>query len=201
MLNLSATERAIQTLLKDGTPRWASHPHEYRNFVREEFQREKEMSDFQVRSYRWEDQEILSDKKARIVNILHTRDFLSRLRNNGVQCATFYCGLPDTAGLHAVVPGYEQLGYLYICYVQVPYMCEWSVLRLDAHRLPAGEEYRGWRTVLCRLVEERVLSEEKAHEIFGEPCSGIVSRRYRQSLYFARNHGRGDIVCQTKRLN
>lgn len=199
MLNLTATERAIKNLLKDGTPRWVSHPHEFANFAREEYQREKEQSDFQVRSYRWHDQEMLTDEKARIVNIMHSRDFLRKLRENGVQCATFYCGLPDTAGLWAVVPGYEQLGHLYICYIQIPYMCEWSVLRLDAHHLPSGEKYRGWRTVLCRLIEEKVLTEEKAHEIFGEPCSGIVSSRYRNSLFFARNSARprGEKECLT----
>lgn len=188
--NYRATERAIQALLRDGTPRWVSHPWEYRNFVREEFQREKEKSDAQVQSYRWHDQEALTDKKARLVNILHAREFMRRLHNNGVQCFTHYAGMPDTAGLWAVVPGYERLGHLYICYIQVPYMAEWSVLRLDAHKLPSGEEYRGWRTALCRLIEEGVLSESKAHEIFGEPTSGPVSLRYRRSLYYARNFAR-----------
>lgn len=183
-----ATERAIQRMLKDGTPDWVSHPNDYRNFVHEEFQREKEMSDFAVRNFRMEDEDILTDRKRRLVNIIHIREFLRRLHTNGVQCFTTYAGMPDTAGLWAVVPGYEQLGHLYICYVQIPYMCEWSVLKLDAHGLPAGEEYRGWRTALWRLIEEGVLTEQKAHQIFGEPCSDSIARRYRQSLYWLRNH-------------
>jgi len=71
--------------------------------------------------------------------------------------------------------------------LQVPACFEWSVLRLDHRGLPNGEAYRGWRTVLSQLILKGIISEQKAHEIFGRPVDGPVSRRYRQTMYWFRN--------------
>jgi hypothetical protein len=62
-------------------------------------------------------------------------------------------------------------------------MIEWSVLRLDDHGIANGEEYRGWRTVVSQLILKGVLTEKRAHEIFGRPTDSIVSRKYRQRLW------------------
>ena len=184
--DLKTTRESIKQLLANGTPDWFSHPEDYKNYVRESFQAEKEQSDSLVANYKMDDQELLIDFKARMVNPMRSRDFIKKLRDNNIKCFTMDCGLPGTVGLWCAVPTKHGEDAKYICFIQVPAMFEWSILRLDAHNLPAGERFRGWRTVLFRLIEEDVLTEEQAHKIFGKPTESIVSRRYRRNLRLLR---------------
>lgn len=184
------TQETIKKMLADGTPDWFTHPEDYKNFVKESFQAEKEQSDLLVAGYKMEDQDLLTDVKARMVNPMRSRDFIQKLRDNGVKCFTIDCGLPGTVGLWCALPTQHGQDAKYICFIQVPAMFEWSVLRTDRHGLPAGEKYRGWRTVLFRLIEENVLTEQQAHKIFGKPTEGVVSRRYRRNLRLLRARDR-----------
>lgn len=185
--DLTTTRETIKQLLAGGTPDWVKHPADYKNYAKEAFAAEKENSDRQVSQYKIEDQEELIDFKARNVNLMSTFDFVKKLRDNGVKCFMVYNGLPGTVGLWAVVPTFHGIDVRYICFMQIPAQIEWSVLHLDEHHLPAGESYRGWRTVLSQLIQKGVLTEEKAHQIFGRPTDSIVSRRYRRTLYGFRN--------------
>ena len=185
--NVKKTREAIKQLLWNGTPDWYKRPQDYKNFARETFLAEKETSDNLVKQYRMEGQEDLTNRKARCINPISTREFIATLRRNGVRCFTIDNGMPQTVGLWAYRPDYELLGPLAICYLQIPAMIEWSVLRLDAHSLPAGEALRGWRTVLSQLISKGILTEERAHAMFGAPVDGSVSRRYRRTLSQYRN--------------
>jgi len=186
--DFKTTRETIQKLLANGTPNWVKWPEDYKAFAKEEMAREKEVSDLMASSYKMPDQEILTDKKARLVNIMHGRDFVQKLRDNGVKCFTFDNGMPSTVGLWAVKPGTEEA--VYICFMQIPYMSEWSVLRVDKHGVPWGEEYRGWRTVLCQLILKEILTEEQAHKIFGKPALNRISRVYRRTLWQFRNQNK-----------
>ena len=179
----STTRDSIKQLLAGGTPDWVKHPEQYKNFVKESFAAEKEMSDQQVESYKMDNQDLLSDEKPRKVHAIATRDFIKKLRDNGVRCFTVDNGLAGTVGLWAA----RGTQMVYVCYLQIPAQYEWSVLRLDAHNLPNGERFRGWRTVLMQLIVKDILTEEKAHKIFGKPTGGIVSSLYRKTLWFRRN--------------
>lgn len=181
--DIKTTRESIKALLANGTPDWYKHPEEYRALVRESFQAEKEQSIDQVREYRMDGQEILTDEKPRKVNIITTRDFVKKLRDNGVKCFTVDNNFKNTVALWAA-RGQEMT---YVAYLQVPAMYEWSVLRLDEHQLPNGEKFRGWRTVLSQLIVKDILTEEKAHQIFGKPAGGHVSSRYRRTLWLKRN--------------
>jgi hypothetical protein len=184
--DITTTRESIKELLAHGTPDWIRFPHDYKEFVKESFAAEKENSDRQVAQYRMDDQELLTDAKPRMVHIITTWDFVKKLKDNGIKCFTFNNPLmPQTVGLWARPKYSGQI--VYVAYMQVPCMYEWSVLRLDRHGLPNGEDYRGWRTVLVQLIEKEVLTEQEAHRIFGPPTDGIVSRRYRRSLYDYRN--------------
>jgi hypothetical protein len=185
--DMKTTQESIKQLLAGGTPDWVKHPEDWKNYAKEAFAAEKEISDKQVMGYRIDDQEELVDFRARNVNIISTRDFIKKLRDNGVRCFTIYNGLPGTIGLWAVVPTTHGMDVRYIAFLQIPAMIEWSVLRVDRHGLPNGEDYRGWRTVVSQLIRKEVLTEERAHEIFGRPTDSIVSRRYRRTLYGYRN--------------
>jgi hypothetical protein len=182
--DLKTTRESIKQLLADGTPDWIRFPEDYKAFVKESFQEEKEISDSLVAQYRMDDQELLTDQNPRMINILTTIEFYKRLKNNGVRCFTVDNGMAGTVALWAIPKFTNEAKY--IAFLQVPCMYEWSVLRLDRHGLPNGEDYRGWRTVLCQLILKDVLTEEEAHRIYGKPL-GAVSRRYQSTLYNFRN--------------
>lgn len=183
--NLAKTKKSIQDILKFGTPRWVTNPEEYKNFALETIQEEKEISNDMVKSYRMEDEAILTNSVARKVNAISTRDFIRKLRANGVRCFTIDNGMPGTVGLWCMRP--NAADPIYVCFCQIPWMYEWSLLRLDEHGLPAGERFRGWRTVLSQLIVKKVLSEKRIHEIFGKPTESINGRRYRETLFNYRN--------------
>jgi hypothetical protein len=184
--DMKTTQATIKTLLANGTPNWVKWPEDYKNFVKESFQAAKEESDSQVAGYKMEHQDILTNAKARKVNAISTRDFIQKLRQNGVKCFTVDNGFPpQTIALWAILPNTHKLQY--ICYLQVPAMYEWSILKVDRHGLPAGEDFRGWRTVLIQMITKKVLTETKAHQIFGKPTDSEVSLLYRESLFYIRN--------------
>ena len=183
--DLRTTRESIKSMLANGTPDWYRFPQDYKAFVKESFAAEKEASDAQVAQYKMDGQEELTNADARKVNPMGTRDFIHKLRSNGVRCFTVDNGMAGTVALWAATSLSDET--VYVAYCQIPAMYEWSVLRLDRHGLPAGEDFRGWRTVLAQLIVKGVLTEAKAHEIFGKPTDGLVSRRYRQTLYDFRN--------------
>lgn len=183
--NRKATNETIKKILANGTPHWVRFPHEYKSYVKESFAAEKQQSDELVAQYRLEGQDELTDFKARYVNIKQTIDIINTLRKNGVKCFTIDNGLEGTIALWAQKPGNKD--YVYVTYIQIPFCPEWDILRLDRHDLPAGLDYRGWRSMMVELVKKEVLTEERAHEIFGKPVEGRVSRFYRRNLYDYRN--------------
>jgi hypothetical protein len=208
--NLARAVKNVKELLKDGVPRWASHPREFKNWALECYLRDKEISDAQVAEYRLEDQDVFSNSKA-IGLMMGSRAFIKKLRDNGVRCFTYQVPpgpetppeMVNTVGLWAEIPsekgiGHEYQGHRhqYICYMDIPSMYEWSLARLDKHNLAIGEKHRGWRTVLSQLILKKVLTETQAHKIFGEPC-GQRSKIYRRTMHKFRN---GRIKPNDRRL-
>lgn len=189
--DLSTTQDSIQKILAGGTPNWVSHPEEYRNFVRESFAAEKEISDEMSEKYQMEDQAALTNRKARMVNSMSTDNFIKKLRQNGIKCFTVYNGLQGTVALWCLPPRQLQKAR-YVCFLQVPAMWEWSVLKVDRHNVPQGEAFRGWRTVLAELIRTEILTEYQAHQIFGYPSHNPVFSRYHQTLWEIRNGKRYD---------
>jgi hypothetical protein len=186
--NLKTTTATIKKLLADGTPDWFKHPLDYKNFVAEGRQYDREISIKQVIGYRMEDQDLLIDESPRKVNVMASRLFVRKLRQNGIKCFTIYNGLAGTVGLWACPPNSDQMRY--VAFIQIPYMYEWSVLRLDKNMLPDGEKFRGWRTVIAQLIIREILTEKQANRIFGRATDSAVSRRYRKSLCLFRNRDR-----------
>lgn len=184
--DLKRTRETIQKLLAGGTPNWVKWPKDYRAMAQEALLADKEVSDKMASRYKMEDQELLLNEVARKVNPIGTRDFIDKLRKNGVACYTIDNGFPpSTVALWAFKPGTDHV--IPVCYLQVPAMYEWSVLRLDKRGLPNGEAYRGWRTVESELIKKGIVSEARADEIFGKVVDGEVSRRFRRDMYWLRN--------------
>jgi hypothetical protein len=188
--DIATTQDSVQQLLAGGTPDWVKHPLDYKNFVRESFAAEKEISDEMSERYKMEDQEDLTNAAARMVNPMSTRDFIAKLRANGIKCFTVDNGFPPKTVALWCIPLGQHARARYICYLQVPAQWEWSVLKVDHHGKPIGEDYRGWRTVLIQLIEKEILTEESAHNIFGKPSTNSVFSRYWRSLWEHRNYKR-----------
>lgn len=184
--DLKTTRETIKKLLAGGTPNWVKWPKDYKAFAQEQYLADREVSATMTRRYKMEDQELLLNEEARKVNPIRTRDFIDKLRKAGVKCYTIDNGFPPaTVGLWAFKPGTDHV--VPVCYLQVPAMVEWSVLRLDKRGMPNGESYRGWRTVEVQLVEKGIVSEAQAHRIFGYPVDGPVSRKFRRNMFWFRN--------------
>lgn len=184
--DLKTTRETISKLLAGGTPNWVKWPKDYRAYAQEAILADREVSEKMTRRYRMEDQELLLNEIARKVNPIRTRDFVSKIRRAGVKCYTIDNGFPpSTVALWAFKPGTDHV--VPVCYLQVPAMYEWSVLRLDKRGLPSGEAYRGWRTVESELIKKGIVSEARANEIFGKVVDGPVSRRFRRDMFWFRN--------------
>lgn len=158
----------------------------------EEYHKWHERNVTDKKKYRWDHQEEF--KTQREGRILHMNEFLGRLKSAGLNAwYTEKGGMAKTLGLYISHEGTRSgCNHVagaphYICFVQVPLMQEYEEMFFDIHDVPLGVKRRGWRTVLLRLIESGFLTESKAHEVFGEPASGPVSRRYRHYLQYLRN--------------
>lgn len=185
--DVDATQTAIQQMLAGGTPNWVKWPEDYKSFAREEFQKHREVSEAMAADYKMEDQEALTNRVARMVNPMSTRDFVAKLRASGIKCFSVDNGFPPATVALWCIPPNQVAKARYICYMQVPAMYEWSVLKTDTYGKPVGEDYRGWRTVLVQLIEKEILTEEQAHKVFGTPSINPVFARYHRSLWEIRN--------------
>lgn len=188
--DVPATQESIQKMLAGGTPSWVRWPEDYKSFAKEDFLAHKEKSEMGALDYKIEDQASLTNRRARMVNPMGTREFIRKLRDNGVKCFTVDNQFPPgTVALWCLPPKQMQKAR-YVCYLQIPAMYEWSVLKTDRYGKPIGEAYRGWRTVIVQLIEKEILTEYQAHKIFGEPSKNPIFNRYHQSLWEARNKKR-----------
>lgn len=185
--DVDATQTAVQQMLAGGTPNWVKWPMDYKDFAREEFAKHREDSERLAEQYKMEDQADLTNRVARMVNPMSTRDFVVKLRANGIKCFTVDNGFPPQTVALWCIPPKQNTRARYICYVQVPAMYEWSVLKVDRYGKPIGEDFRGWRTVIIQLIEKEILTEAQAHRIFGMPSQNKVFNRYQRSLWEIRN--------------
>lgn len=177
-------ERVPELMAEAAANQWKTTGNE----TKEEAQRLFESNVDARRRFRWSMQDEF--KSAREGRILHMNSFLSMVKaaTNLEAWYTDRGALPKTLGLFVSHGGikkscqHEPGQPHYVCFVQVPFMQEYEELFFDQYDVPLGSKRRGWRTVLLRLIEQQLCSEEKAHEVFGHPASGPVSRRYRETL-------------------
>lgn len=166
----------------------------------EELARQKDMSKEMVKEYRFYNQDELRDGPERVGRIMNCLEFLKLLEKirPAYLSANIRKGLTGLAVYHPkdmLVDGVvKRVDWHYVCGVQVGFMHEYSSMHFDQRDLPLNEKWRGWRTVLLRLIQLGHVTEEQALQVFGEPSEG-GSRRYREQLYYWRNRKRaeGDI--------
>jgi len=188
--DLNTTRESIKQLLANGTPDWARFPQDYKAMVKEDFQEQKEISDAIAAQYKLEDQDLFENYQARMVNPISTKDFLNKLRANGVKCYIVQNPINRQQGGLWAIPKGRTDKVRYVCYLQLPAMYEWSMVNVNKHGVADGEAYRGWRTVLMEGIKKEIWTEEQAHEWFGAPSNSTASSVYRRSLYELRNNKR-----------
>lgn len=145
-----------------------------------------------VRGYRWKSQAELAHWGSRFVNIMHENEFLRKLKLVGELAGftPFYNDwtMKGMRGLNMIKRGGARWQYSGSA-IQAGWMPEYSILYFDEHFIPTKEQYRGWRTVLLRLIDAGYATEDQVHQIFGKPTDGFGSRRYREELFLTRNYG------------
>lgn len=150
----------------------------------EELARQREINYDMAREHQWDHQWELTDEKLRLGNIKHSSWLITKLRNEcKVNCWFNNQVTYGFVGLRAIRK--EGEGPVFVCGVQHGYMPEYSVMRIDQWGVPTREKYRGWRTVLLRLILGGFITEDMANKVFGE-ATGPASRRYNQTLFYTR---------------
>jgi hypothetical protein len=149
---------------------------------------QKEKSTEFVKDYRWYKQDELRDSPERVGRIMHCLEFLDLLNKirPAYLSANIRKGLSGLAVYHPTEIDGKEVEWQYVCGVQVGYMHEYSSMHFDSHGLPLNEKWRGWRTVLLRLIQLGHITEEQALKVFGEPTEA-GARRYKEQLYYWRN--------------
>lgn len=75
----------------------------------------------------------------------------------------------------------------YLMYVPYDYtMPEFSIMEWDHRDVPVREEFRGWRTILLRLIRSGVVTEEGCNRVFGE-ATGPANVPWRREMFVMRN--------------
>ena len=143
-----------------------------------------------TKAQRHEDQkEMHRDRKGRT---LHASVFLQKLLH---VCPNLYVtqgGIVGDLALYVTSgqprPEWGDRPFKYLGYVTLGTMPEFSKYEFDEQRdvmIRATE--MGWRSVLLRFVENKILTEEQCEEEFGPPSSGI-SETWHKRLFNLRNN-------------
>lgn len=165
----------------------------------EELMRQQEMSKEMVKEYKMYKQDELLDTPERVGRVMHCLEFLRLLETirPAYLSANIRKGLTGLAVWHPKDVVDEESGevkrvdWQYVCGVQVGFMHEYSSFHFDKRGLPLNEKWRGWRTVLLRLIQLGHITEEQERQVFGE-ATGVASRRHREQLFCFRNRKRDD---------
>ena len=184
------TMQVIKQILKGGTPKWYSHPEDYRNLVAEWHKEAHENLLAECRYYKCDNQESLSNPAGRRVNLMAAAVFMRKLRTEGgLTCFSHDSTLQDgSASLFVLMPTAAGGAWTPMCSIQVPLMWEWPLIRVDPRtNLPSGFRDIGWRCAVRCLITSGALTEARAHEIFGKPRVFAGSRIYRQMLWEYKN--------------
>lgn len=163
--------------------------------AQEEFLRLYEQNLESRKDYRWADQEELMKKReGRILSMNEFMRLFTQCLPPGTRAwYTEKGGMANTLGLYVGHSGlYPKCNHNegephYVGFVQVPFMQEFEELHFDPYLVPLGSKRRGWRTIGLRAIEQGVITEEKFLEVFGQPPTGPVSRRFRAYCHFLRN--------------
>jgi hypothetical protein len=146
----------------------------------------REQNDENAEEYQWLKKADFANEEERTGRVLHSSEFITRLRRAGVTCFYKQHIHIDKAILIVTKGQVEEVG----CWVQQGNMPELSFMHFDEHNVPGAEKRRGWRTCLLQLILKGFITEKKAIKYFGHPKQTATFNRqsgYNQLLYAFRN--------------
>lgn len=151
--------------------------------TKEELHRQQEANDEIAKEYQWLKEREYEDVDQRIGQVLHAASFLNKLRDAGIDGWYAAHPHPDKCILFVVKDWKPEN----VCWAQMGYMPELSIMRFDEHGVPTNERRRGWRTCLLQLILKGIITEEKADKLFGKPRQTEAFHRYNSTLFEWRN--------------
>jgi hypothetical protein len=185
--NESLGDGDISPALQAEIDEYAKHTHDSTsNQNKEELARWQEQNAGIAKEYQWVSPSEYADAGARVGTPMHSSEFINRLRKAGVRC--WYKTHPHKDKVTLVVQR-KSLPPEVVCFVQLGFAPELSIMNFDEHGVPLAEKYRGWRTVLLRLILTSTITEELADKIFGVPKQTPAFNRYNEMLYQFRRAG------------
>jgi hypothetical protein len=169
------------------------------------------------------DWEEFVDRKRRMGRIMHHSEFIRLLRQAIPSIVVAPGGQRNRLGLYAMrnMPREEVSGYtgnwdhvdvpIYIGFIEEGLMPEYEVDLVNSEGTAIGQ-WRGWRTILLRLIARRtrchdclqgekpkplpcpnnipgcgrptsILQEDKAYDVFGWPTNGATASYFRKTLW------------------
>lgn len=132
-------------------------------------------------------QKIVGDEFAadRLGTVLDYRVFLQRL-NKIIPARYSSFAKNKMLGLQVWAATSHGGEWQFVCGAQPFIVPEFSTMYFNSHNVPTSEKYRGWRTVLLRLILSGFVTEDQVIKEFGQ-ASGRDSGPYRQTLHAYRN--------------
>lgn len=164
--------------------------------------REMNFNNEQTKAQRWgKDQLDFMDDRPRMVGYMHHSDFLRKL--NSIAKYQLYIRDGNFVGDLVIYKVWEKFvvkeqniysetfnpnepTFEYICYLPMGYSPEFSIIYFDDRAIPIRESQRGWRTVLLRLINSKIVTEEDVNKVFGR-ARGVGAVAYNRQLYRWRN--------------
>lgn len=176
--------RRDQCDLCASAPRLSTEEHFYR-------MREINNNSDAVKAQRWSNQSDYRGTASRVGRGMMSGAFLRVLRH---LVPDLYLMDGRVAGDIAIFqtsgkgrPDWGGRSYKYIGYCPTGFLPEFSQYEFDEIRdIAIKEKQRGWRTVLLRIIEAGLLSEEDADKVFGRP-DGPASVVWHRHMFNLRN--------------
>lgn len=170
----------------EASPRLSTVEHTLRlresNYYRQETrsQRGTHVLDFVDEAPRW----------GRMMHAFGSDGFLRRLEDlvgpSGYRLIWTEGAVVGDLAIYRMQRPYQDPEYLGL-YIPFNYtMPEFGIMEFDSRDVPVREKFRGWRTILLRLIKAGFFTEEACERVFGEP-STEASTRWRREMFIMRN--------------
>jgi len=126
--------------------------------------------------YRLSDHNDLKDLVKRAGQWMHSSELIYRVQKlNPCVYVHQQVNYPDQWGFYVDV----QSRLTYVSGFQKGWLREFTAILVDERNLMAGDELRGWRAVLLKLMEKGILRWEQVHRAFGD-SEGVNADRWRK---------------------
>lgn len=140
--------------------------------------------------YRLGDHNDLKDLVKRAGQWMHSSELIFRVqRLNPCVYVQQQINYPDQWGFYTDV----QSRLTYLSGFQKGWLREYTAILVDERNLMEGDELRGWRAVLLKLLGKGILRWEQVYKTFGD-CEGVNAYRWRQHTRIFREDASNQVI-------